>query len=75
MVEPLVHRVPRDPRDRVEGPSFLTVVLLSGIILALFLVGAFFVLREGASDLLPGVAPVRNPHAVLRLTEPPVRTA
>jgi hypothetical protein len=67
MVEPLVHRVPRDPRDRVEEPSFLTVVLVSGIVLVLFFLGAFFVLREGASDLLPGVAHPRNPHAVLHL--------
>jgi hypothetical protein len=73
MAEPLVHRVPRDPREREEGPSFLTVVIISGVVLALFLLGAFFVLREAGSDLLPGTAAPRNPNAVLRLAEPPVR--
>lgn len=74
MVEPLVHRVLSDPRDRSEGPSFLMVVLLSGVVLALFFIFAFFVLRSTASDLLPGVAHPRNPHAILRLEGPPVRS-
>jgi hypothetical protein len=73
MVEPLVHRIPHDPRDRREEPSFLTVVVLSGVALVLFLLLAFFVLRANASDLLPGVSPPANPHSVLRLAEPPVR--
>jgi hypothetical protein len=73
MAEPLVHRVPPDPRERGESPSFLVVVLISGVVLVVFFLAAFFVLRETVSDLLPGVAPVRNPHAVLRLPEPPVR--
>jgi hypothetical protein len=75
MVEPLVHRVPPDPRDRSEEPSFLMVVVLSGVVLALFFVLGFFVLRATTTDLLPGVAHPRNPHAVLRLTEPPARWA
>jgi hypothetical protein len=73
MVEPLDHRVPHDPRDRPKEPSFLMVVLLSGVVLALFFVIAFFVLRSTVSDLLPSVAHPRNPHAVLRLAEPSAR--
>ncbi len=49
------------------------VVLLSGIVLVLFLLGAFFVLRANAADLMPGAAAPHNPNAVLRLTEPPAR--
>lgn len=72
-MEPIVHPVPRDPRDRTEEPSFLMVVLLSGIVLALFLLASYFVLRATDGDLMPGTATPRNPNAVLRLAEPPVR--
>jgi len=73
MVEPLLHRVPPDPRDRGEEPSFLMVVLLSGVVLAVFFVLAFFVLRATAVDLLPASSSPSHTQSVLRLPRSSVR--
>ena len=73
MAEPLIHRVPPDPRDRSEGPSFMMVVFLSGIVLVLFFIGAYLVLRGTVTDLLPGTAGPRNPHAVLCVPQSPAQ--
>jgi hypothetical protein len=51
------------------------VVLMSGIVLVLFFVVAYFVVRGTAVDLLPGVEHTSHPHAALRLMEPPTRSA
>lgn len=75
MVEPLVHRVPPDPRDRPEEPSFLMVVVFSAVALGLFLILAFFVLRATASELVPGGMDRSHPHSMLQTVEPPARAA
>ncbi len=69
-VEPIVHRVPRDPRQRGEGPSFLAVVVMSGVVLVVFFLIAYFVLRTSGQELLPGVHQTAHPHSALRLEQP-----
>jgi len=71
MVEPIVHRVPRDPRLRGEGPNFLIVVVMSGVALAVFFLAAWFVLRVSGRELLPGLRKTSHPHAMVRVMDPP----
>jgi hypothetical protein len=71
MVEPIVHRVPRDPRLRGDGPSFLMVVVMSGVVLAIFFLVALFVLHASGRELLPGVKQTSHPHAMLRVSDLP----
>jgi hypothetical protein len=66
-VEPVVHRVPRHPHQRGEGPSFLAVVVVSGVALAVFFVLAFVVLCTSGSELLPGAHQTAPLHSTLRV--------
>jgi hypothetical protein len=51
----------------------MMVVFLSGIVLVLFFIGAYLVLRGTVTDLLPGTAGPRNPHAVLCVPQSPAQ--
>ncbi|MGB9145285.1 MAG: hypothetical protein WCC14_05660 [Acidobacteriaceae bacterium] len=69
-MEPIVHRVQRDPRQRGEGPSFLAVVVMSGVVLVVFFIVAYLVLLTSGRELLPGVQQTAHPHSMVRVDRP-----
>ncbi|HTX42186.1 MAG TPA: hypothetical protein VMD25_10195 [Acidobacteriaceae bacterium] len=69
-MEPIVQRVQRHPHQRGEGPNFLAVVAMSGVVLVVFFILAFLVLHSSARELLPGVHQTAHPYSMLRVGRP-----
>jgi hypothetical protein len=67
---------PENYRLRPKEPSFLAVVILSGVVLVIFFVAAYFFVASDGIKLLPGVQP-RNaePTSQLVLPAPHERSA
>ena len=55
-----------DYRKYPKGPNFLLIVILSGVLLLLFIIGAYFLLGHEGTKLLPRVHPKSaEPHSYL----------
>lgn len=58
---------PNPKRGRHGDPNFLEVVVISGVALLLFFIGAGFVLMHSSKDLLPALHPDHEPHSTLQM--------
>jgi hypothetical protein len=61
------------PTGPPKDPNFMAVVALAGVIVLLFFIGSWFVVRQDGRELLPRKQHDYEPYSYLRC-EPPLLT-